>query len=484
MLTSPSSKDFQTLFLFLVRRLDPTYNFIKRFEDEIPALLRGLGYPFSISKSALSAVGSPHTWPTLLGVLTWLVNMLKYSEAYIAAQASGSTMDPQARREKMFSENTELAYDQFLKGADTFPELDEELEQHFAGENENREREIEKLSSDREQLAATLQALKTQPSPLNLILEHKESLATNIKKFKLLIPSLMEHAKAVRKLLREKEAEVADLDIEISQLKEEKQRLSEVLDRQEQDAIDMEQMSADRDMLRKALAKASSDRVNADAERTDAQQLVSIAQAELMEILKLYNKSIETLQLDERITKLNLNDNLREAVIDKDVQGDILPRLMAQKEEYAAKAPKLQEEIHLLKERGDEIEERLMFLRHSLGMLEAKKSKLETDYQEKKSHNNELLRQRHEMVLEGGEKIKAERKRLHELMRCRLKEFKHLEDQMNEYKQMCKRYEERWTKNTELCNLAFEEHQRDCRSLLGGVRKYFEGRRAALMDEE
>ncbi|CAN8073656.1 unnamed protein product [Agarophyton chilense] len=484
MLTSPSSKDFQALFLFLIRRIDPTYNFIKRFEDEIPALLRSLGYPFSMSKSALSAVGSPHTWPTLLGVLTWLVNLLKYCDAYEAAQASAPTMDPHTRRENMFCQNTEQAYHQFLSGADTFPDLDAELEQHFSGENVNREREIDKLMSDREQLSTTLHALKTQPSPLRLIVEHKESLATNVKKFKLLIPSLVEHANAVRTLLKDKEAEIDDLDAEINQLKEEKSRLTQVMNRQDQEEIDMQQIAAERDGLKKALAKASSDRMTAEAERTDVQQLVSIAQAELIELLKAYNKSIETLQLDEPDMKLNMCYDLQQAVLDKDVKRDLLPKLLARKEGYAAKAPRLQEEIHVLRERGDEIEERLILLRHSLGMLEAKKSKLESEYQAKKNHNNELLRQRKEMVLQGGEKIAAERERLHELMRCRLKEYKDLEDQMNEYEALCKRYKERWTVNTERCNAAFEEQLRASRTIMATVKQYFEGRRNALEEEE
>lgn len=37
-------------------------------------------YPFQISKSNLTAVGSPHTWPSLLAALTWLVELLNYQE--------------------------------------------------------------------------------------------------------------------------------------------------------------------------------------------------------------------------------------------------------------------------------------------------------------------------------------------------------------------------------------------------------------------
>ena len=41
-----------------------------------------------MSKSALFAVGAPHTWPGLLAALAWLVEMLSYEEKAAAARAS------------------------------------------------------------------------------------------------------------------------------------------------------------------------------------------------------------------------------------------------------------------------------------------------------------------------------------------------------------------------------------------------------------
>jgi hypothetical protein len=35
--------------------------------------------PMQISKSALFAVGSPHSWPAVLAALTWLVELLNYN---------------------------------------------------------------------------------------------------------------------------------------------------------------------------------------------------------------------------------------------------------------------------------------------------------------------------------------------------------------------------------------------------------------------
>lgn len=77
-LTAPSTKDFQNIFKFLYSQLDPSFDFGKKFEDEVPALLKGIRYPYAgdISKSSLLAVGSIHAWPSLLAMLNWMVELI------------------------------------------------------------------------------------------------------------------------------------------------------------------------------------------------------------------------------------------------------------------------------------------------------------------------------------------------------------------------------------------------------------------------
>ncbi len=77
-LTAPSTKDFQNIFKFLYAQLDPTFEFGKKFEDEVPGLLKGIRYPYAgdISKSSLLAVGSIHAWPFLLAMLNWMVELI------------------------------------------------------------------------------------------------------------------------------------------------------------------------------------------------------------------------------------------------------------------------------------------------------------------------------------------------------------------------------------------------------------------------
>ena len=49
----------------------------KKPEEEVPKILKSLGYPYTIHKTSLGSVVSPHAWPVLLGALHWLMDVVK-----------------------------------------------------------------------------------------------------------------------------------------------------------------------------------------------------------------------------------------------------------------------------------------------------------------------------------------------------------------------------------------------------------------------
>ena len=64
---------------FLLERIHPTMIITgAKMEEEVPRTLGYLGYPFTVAKSCLKSVGSPHAWPILVGVLTWLIEVCTY----------------------------------------------------------------------------------------------------------------------------------------------------------------------------------------------------------------------------------------------------------------------------------------------------------------------------------------------------------------------------------------------------------------------
>lgn len=75
-LRSPSKKDVYYLFLFIFQLLDPSFGFGERPEEDIIVQLRNLRYPFTLSKTALSSAGSPHSWPAQLAALMWLIELV------------------------------------------------------------------------------------------------------------------------------------------------------------------------------------------------------------------------------------------------------------------------------------------------------------------------------------------------------------------------------------------------------------------------
>ena len=75
-LRAPSTREFVEIFQFVYERLDPSFPWQKlKAEEEIPARLKDMGYPFSVKPSLIISCGSPHNWPKLLGVLRWMIEL-------------------------------------------------------------------------------------------------------------------------------------------------------------------------------------------------------------------------------------------------------------------------------------------------------------------------------------------------------------------------------------------------------------------------
>jgi kinetochore protein NDC80 len=162
-LVNITGKDFRLIFHHLVELIDPWHPFDPkaRFEDEFLPALKALRYPFAsqIDTKWLAAPASMHSWPFLLGMLHWLVEMGKVRLppylriciillTYVLLQArlqyleSGHPTlqepndvpeefeDPNHHQALAFDYYTE-AYGFFLDGADAFEEQDQVLESRY-----------------------------------------------------------------------------------------------------------------------------------------------------------------------------------------------------------------------------------------------------------------------------------------------------------------------------------------------------------------
>ena len=86
-LSSPTTKEFSAIALFLFRLVDPTTPSFRKLEDDVALGFRRLRYPVAFSKCALFSVGSSSTWPGLLGALAWLADLVEYIDRAVSRES-------------------------------------------------------------------------------------------------------------------------------------------------------------------------------------------------------------------------------------------------------------------------------------------------------------------------------------------------------------------------------------------------------------
>jgi kinetochore protein NDC80 len=122
-LQTPSAKDFMNVLMFLLKKIDPSYEILGKIDEEVPNIFKRLGYPFAISKNSLLAVGAPNTWANLLGALTWLMELVLYCENSTQDFSSPNLPNPTDRQ--ISTPYILHAYELFLAHKDKNEELDE-----------------------------------------------------------------------------------------------------------------------------------------------------------------------------------------------------------------------------------------------------------------------------------------------------------------------------------------------------------------------
>jgi kinetochore protein NDC80 len=153
-LARPSGKDFSNIVTFMLRLLDPSFqDGTLKLEDEISMNFKAMGYPYPISKTALVAAGSPHTWPSLLAALTWLMEHLQCLNDASEDDESGggkpfeSLPELEQQTDKAFFSYLGKAYTAFLKG-DTARQvhLETALAERFERDDNVLEHEVERVT--------------------------------------------------------------------------------------------------------------------------------------------------------------------------------------------------------------------------------------------------------------------------------------------------------------------------------------------------
>lgn len=235
----PSVKDFSNIVIFLFRQVDRHISMKGKFEDDVVSIFKQLKYQHNISKQNLAAPGTPHTWPTLLATLHWLVDLLIYCD--------NSSVEINAVQEYLFK-----SYEYFNKGEDDMCEqLYEDFVSKVRVENEdilqevsNIEREMRDNQRELDDIERTLQHY---PELQDKLSDYKSDYA----KFQQLIAELTTHQSALEQKGKQRERDIEDIDQQIAAAMKEVETLQYRVDSQSISAKEAELIRSQQAQLQK-----------------------------------------------------------------------------------------------------------------------------------------------------------------------------------------------------------------------------------------
>ncbi|KAI6133409.1 HEC/Ndc80p family-domain-containing protein [Pisolithus croceorrhizus] len=351
-LTNITGKDYRAMFQHLVNLIDPCYPFEPkvRFEDEFQPALRALRYPFvsQMDNKWLAAPGSMHSWPALLAVLHWLVDIGKARLQYLESEDPTlqnvermpeefhEPMHHQALAFEYFSE----AYIAFFHGADVFTEQDKALEVRYAKKNERVLNDLEEQKEQLAQLQAELAQLQTSGAPLEKLQKAHGYLVSDRAKFHDVLQRFESRKKHLIDTIAHEKAELNMRTTNLEQLKSEHNKLLDTVKAQNLTPEEVARMNSDHETLSRNLEELKHKISETQKAVMSLEVMMTNRGAAAEEALDLYTNLLSSLGLFPPLPppfenvdltlQLNLaTTNVSQLLIGEDIRKVIKPTLSA-----------------------------------------------------------------------------------------------------------------------------------------------------------
>ncbi|XP_057253552.1 kinetochore protein NDC80 homolog [Pezoporus wallicus] len=308
-LQSPSVKDFLKIFTFVYGFLCPSYELPdSKFEEEVPKVFKELGYPFALSKSSMYTVGAPHTWPQIVAALVWLIDCVKLYAAvrenapsFDDGQNRGGETDDGIVHSKVFMDYCVKCYEQFMKGGDTFEELDAEVQSKLKDLFNIDEFQIESLAADNKRLHEEIARLEkekeNEPDRRVSLRNVKASLQSDVQKYQAYLANLESHIAILDQKKEGVNEEVETAEMEVEAMKQENARLQHIFDNQKYSVADIERINHERNELQQTINKLTKE-VEAEEHQLWNEELKYARSKEAIEMqLAEYHKLARKLKL-------------------------------------------------------------------------------------------------------------------------------------------------------------------------------------------
>ncbi|XP_071774091.1 kinetochore protein NDC80 homolog [Centroberyx gerrardi] len=264
MLQSPSSKEFFKMFEFIYSQLDPTFQMpTSKVEEEVPRIMKDLGYPFALSKSSMYSVGAPHTWPQVLGSLIWLTDTVKVywcmsKQELLLSDFSEDNINIEegAEYNKLFLDYTAETYSKFMQGADTFEDEDDAYLSKLKKLYNVDEALLASMEEKHRILSDEVERLEKESQTDRLMTKRMEKvkLQTDLKKLQSYRSSLESFKANMESKASELNEELEATGHHLESLKQEQDRLQHLLQNQKFTPADVERINREKRELQQTIS--------------------------------------------------------------------------------------------------------------------------------------------------------------------------------------------------------------------------------------
>lgn len=307
-LTNINGKEYRHIFEFLVATLDPYFIFPQgRFEDEFVPALKAVRYPFAhqIDNKWLAAPASMHSWPSLLGVLHWLVEMCKLRDDY--TNSEHPTLQNLSRIPEEFDDpwdHAALAFSYFedtytlwLDLVDDFAESNQALEDRYAKRNIKVQSELDETAKALGDAKSRLKKLEASAPPINKLVRDNGLLKGDSEKFQKILQQYESRKRKLNDTIAIEGAELQQSSGRLEQLKAEHERLLSIVKVQNLSPEEVLEMNQTRENLKRAMHDL--EQKKADTHKTNMALEVSVTNkgSATEEALDQYTNLLSTLEL-------------------------------------------------------------------------------------------------------------------------------------------------------------------------------------------
>ncbi|KAK9110058.1 hypothetical protein Sjap_018118 [Stephania japonica] len=331
-----------------------------------PLLLSSLSCPVKFQKSVLKAPGTPHSWPTLLAVIHWLVQLALYND-HVSDSANSFL---QSDGIMAYSLQT---YSRFITGDDAGEAaLQEEFEGKLAEQMEEARGKVEGLEREAAELRGAIERMRTEPSAREVLEKEKGVLENDLPKFHSLIEEFERGIEVMEKGLAEKEGELEAKERDNRRTCEENEELRRKADAQTVNLRDAERMKRELMALERDISEAEIGRNAWEEKAWDVDTSLAHKFKELQTLSIECNQAIRRLKLGNEFQHtLNSKGATPAEVLGVDYKLTLKPLLSSFLDDVKKSSEKQLKELISLRQHSRENAAKLDEKRNSLSKLQA-----------------------------------------------------------------------------------------------------------------